>query len=225
MRKFVTLIIAAVVMTTIVAGPTFGETVITPGNGGEGWDTNPGEPISSWEKAKSGYENPIVKTESVNVIINGTKINPDVPAFIDGNSRVQVPIRAIGETLGFKISFIEPRVINVDCNEYATITYYIDGKTIYIHSNGRVRQMYPQFPPEINVDTSPIYRNGRAFIPLRLLEITGCSVTWEENSNTVLVTSPTDTSLKGFKRVVLEFAEKRGVDVSYFRKTYPIIEE
>lgn len=104
---------------------------------------------------------------------------PDEKPFIDENNRTQVPIRAIGEAIGFQIGFKTE-------SGQSIVTIEKAGKKIELYIN----QLYAVIDGEtIEMDTAPIIKNGRTMIPLRFIaEHLGIDTHFDSTSNSVIMT-------------------------------------
>lgn len=95
--------------------------------------------------------------QSIDVIINGVKIQLDDSAYFGDNGRVMVPIRQILETLNYEVGWNnDDRSITV--SKDSNIIELKIGETNII-SNGK----------ELNILEKPIINNDKTFVPLELL--------------------------------------------------------
>ncbi len=126
-------------------------------------------PLQQFKSARTQYllddygPNVLVKVENQFVYF-------DVDPYIDENSRLLVPVRAIAEALGSRVYWNgatrEVRVTKDNLN----VNFTIGDSTA--HVNGHPRTM----------DTRPVIREGRTFIPARYVsEYLGAAVTWDGN--------------------------------------------
>ncbi|MDR1159396.1 MAG: copper amine oxidase N-terminal domain-containing protein, partial [Syntrophomonadaceae bacterium] len=142
------------------------------------------------------FSTPVFAARDVSISIDGI----DVPyseadgfgaPFIDGNSRVQAPVRKTLETLGAIVEYdAAGRIVNVTLNDTA-LRFEIDGKAWL---NGELYE----------IDTSATIIAGRTYIPVSYaVEPFGYSVKWGAAERNVLVrravdeawTSPSETGL------------------------------
>ncbi|RYD07189.1 hypothetical protein N752_00985 [Desulforamulus aquiferis] len=176
MRKIMMMVMVAFMMVSMVASPSFAVIDIKPGNGGEGIDTTPATPFPGTGGTVSNPNQPV--DNSIKIIVNGTKLNPDVAPFIDSAGRTQAPFRAIGEALGCKVTWDADTEKVVCEKEGFKVEMVIGQKTFVV--NGESKTM----------DTAPVIKDGRTFIPVRFLgEALNCNVAWDGTANTVNVTS------------------------------------
>lgn len=118
----------------------------------------------------------------VKVILDGNEVYfPDAKPFIDERDRVLVPIRFVSEALGGMVDWEnETRTAIIKQND-DEIRYTVYKPMAYI--NGEM----------VVMDTYGILKDQRTMVPIRFIsELLGCTVVWDENSSTVVITSPTD---------------------------------
>ena len=165
----------SMMMVTLIVTPAFAVIDVHPGNGGEGDASN--APYTGGLPTKDGKPSqPVVTT--IKIIVNGTQITPDVAPFVDSASRTQAPFRAIGEALGCKVTWVEATQQVICEKEGFKVEMTIGQKNFIV--NGESKAM----------DTVPVIKDGRTFIPVRALgEALDCNVTWDGSTNTVTVTS------------------------------------
>lgn len=115
---------------------------------------------------------------------------PDAKPFIDYYGRTQVPIRFIAEALGAKVEMI-PGTTTVIVNKGdKDIILKIGFEEMVV--NGVVKIM----------DCSPIITDSRTFVPVRFVaEELDVLVDWDNETNTVLITSPENENSKLSKGV------------------------
>jgi len=118
----------------------------------------------------------------IKIVIDGQEVMFDeslgIP-FIDENGRTLVPFRTTLETFGASVSWDPSNNTAIARKDDVTIIVPISQK--YILKNG----------VKIETDTAAQLKNGRTYLPIRaVLEAFGCEVSWNQNTNTVLVNSP-----------------------------------
>ncbi|MFZ5633011.1 MAG: exo-beta-N-acetylmuramidase NamZ domain-containing protein [Bacillota bacterium] len=119
-----------------------------------------------------GYE----PQKQVTVIVRGIPLNFDTDPYIDANSRLMVPLRAIAEALGAKAQWD-------NLNRTATIVG--DGRTVVFKIGSTAATVNGQ---QKRMDTSPVIKNDRTLIPARYVsEYLGFSVAWDQTSRTVTI--------------------------------------
>ena len=176
MRKMLTMLMVAVMMVTMVVVPAWAVIDIKPGNGGEiDFSNTPSVPFPG----TGGTTQPAQPVDkSIKIFVNGVKLNPDVAPFIDAAGRTQAPFRAIGEALGCKVTWLDESQ-KVICEKEGFKVEMSIGKNAFTVNGGNK-----------TMDTAPIIKNGRTFIPVRFLgEALNCNVTWDQNTNTVTITN------------------------------------
>lgn len=117
---------------------------------------------------------------NVKVTLDGNKINfPDVKPFIDQRDRVLVPIRFVSEALGSMVDWENETRTAVIKQGDDEIRYTVYQPMAYL--NGEMMVM----------DTYGILKDDRTMVPIRFIsELLGCTVVWDENTSTVVITSP-----------------------------------
>lgn len=120
----------------------------------------------------------------VKVTLDGNEIVfPDAKPFIDKRDRVLVPIRFVSEALGARVDWeneSRTAVIKQDSDE---IRYTVYQPMAYL--NGEMMVM----------DTYGILKDERTLVPIRFIsELLGCAVVWDENTSTVVITSPKEVT-------------------------------
>ncbi|WP_051688283.1 copper amine oxidase N-terminal domain-containing protein [Desulfofalx alkaliphila] len=171
MRKKLVLLMMVVLL--LFATPAFA--IIIPGNGGEGVDTTPARPFPGYKNTNT---NPAPAYSGIAVIVDGMRLNPDVPPYIDSNNRTQVPFRAIGEALNCQVTWIEKEKKVVVQKAGFTVEMVIGQRTFKV--NGVTKTM----------DTAPVITKSRTFIPVRYVaEALDCNVNWNAQIRTVEITS------------------------------------
>lgn len=115
--------------------------------------------------------------EDIRVVINGKEQNYDVmPVIVDG--RTLVPMRAIFESLGAKVGWIDHSKTVTGTRNNKTIKLKIDDYMAYI--NGQ----------ETILDVPATIINGRTMVPVRFIsEMLGERVEWDGTTKTVKIES------------------------------------
>lgn len=140
---------------------------------------------------------PTLAGSSINMVVNGKKITSnDAPPFIDENGRTQVPVRFVSEALGAKVDW-ETSTRTVTVTYKSNIIKFVIGVKEYVSSTGKNK-----------MDTSPVIRNGRTFVPIRYVgEALGAKVDWNSETSTVTIRE------KELPKRVVIFAGKRTINV------------
>lgn len=131
----------------------------------------------------------------VKVTLDGNDIYfPDAKPFIDERNRVLVPIRFVSEALGAKVDWENETRTAVIKQYNDKIRYTVYQPMAYL--NGEMMVM----------DTYGILKDCRTMVPIRFIsELLGCTIVWNENTSTVVITSP---------KAVTEFPEPE-ISVNY----------
>ena len=108
--------------------------------------------------------------EDIEVFLEDEKVTfPDAQPFVDGADRTQIPIRALGEMLGFTVGWDGETLTATLSNELTRITIKIGENTL--DKNGET----------IEMDTAAVVIDDRTYIPLRFVgEAFGYDVEWAE---------------------------------------------
>ena len=101
--------------------------------------------------------------------LNGTPVAAaEAAPFLDANHRIQVPLRLVGEALGGQVAWM-PEDGRIAVQAGGRLVEMLVGHRVYL-VNGRAGLM----------DTAPVIRDGRAFVPVRFLaEALRCRVDWD----------------------------------------------
>ncbi|MGI6144905.1 MAG: exo-beta-N-acetylmuramidase NamZ domain-containing protein [Peptococcia bacterium] len=117
------------------------------------------------------------------VYVQGQQVVFDVEPFIDGNNRVIVPLRAIGEALGAEIDWDEEARVAKFSKEGREVLFVIDSQEALV--NREIKTM----------DTCPVIKDGRTMLPLRYVgEFLGAQVDWDDRTSTVKITEKTEVN-------------------------------
>ncbi len=118
----------------------------------------------------------------VKVTLDGNEIYfPDAKPFVDERDRVLVPIRFVSEALGALVDWENESRTAVIKQGNDEIHYTVYQPMAYL--NGEMMVM----------DTYGILKDERTLVPIRFIsELLGCTVVWDENTSTVVITSPKD---------------------------------
>ena len=126
--------------------------------------------------------------EEINVVVDGSKVEfaDQQPVIIDG--RTLVPIRAVMERMGKQVGWDgETNQVTVS-DEYITVKLSIDSNIM----NNKVTDPITGevFEYDTELDVAPTVINDRTCLPIRaVVEAFGISVSWDEETNSVLILS------------------------------------
>lgn len=118
----------------------------------------------------------------IKVIVNGCEVETDVaPVIVDG--RTLLPVRAICEAIGAKVSYDEKtRTVTAKGYDYTLVTK-IDDKKIKLYIGSDINE---NSCLESEADVPPMIIDGRTMLPLRALcEALDFNVSWDEMTKTV----------------------------------------
>lgn len=117
-------------------------------------------------------------SEDVRVKLDGQLLNFDTKPMIVEN-RTLVPFRVILEALGSEVGWNGDTKTVTAKKEDSIIKLQIGSIDAYLNQQN------------IKLDVSPIITDGRTLIPIRFIsEALGCTVDWEGDTRTVIITSP-----------------------------------
>lgn len=118
-------------------------------------------------------------SSTVQVRINGQKVDFDVHPFIDNQNRTIVPLRFIGEKLGYSVGWSgDTREVTV-MGEKTIIKLWAGKKEALVNSQ------------KVTLDTKATVISGRAMVPLRfIMENLGVAVTFEPSTKVVDIVKP-----------------------------------
>jgi len=110
---------------------------------------------------------PALAESGIRVFVDGTEVQTDVAPFIH-EGRTLVPLRALGEALGFAVDYDDAeRRITLVRGE-TTLVLWVDSTRVLV--NGR----------EATIDVPALVRDGRTFVPVRFVaEQLGAEVEWD----------------------------------------------
>ena len=138
-----------------------------------------------------------VASNAVTVIVDGRRVSfPDAPAYVDENSRTQIPTRYVGEALGAKVEWDKTArraEFSLGAGGAArSVDFYIGSDVFYI------RNSPDSIPVRKKMDTAAVIGNDRTYVPVRFLaESFGATVRWDAATRTVHIASPRPESGKG----------------------------
>ncbi|MCL4440228.1 MAG: DUF1343 domain-containing protein [Firmicutes bacterium] len=117
-----------------------------------------------------------VANSPVSVLVDSIPVNFDSAPYIDSNSRLMVPLRAISEALGAQVRWDErSRTVTIS-RPGSTAVFRIDSTSAAL--NGQPQKM----------DTCPVIRKDRTMVPVRYVgEYLGAEVNWDPVTRTVSI--------------------------------------
>ena len=134
------------------------------------------------EQKKAGQERIAEKggtAGQINVMLNGAMIAfPDAYPELK-NDRTMVPVRAVAETLGAEVEYLEGKVVQITQGD-TVLTLAIGGDTVQAVTNGETR--------ELKMDAVSYVKADRTYVPLRFVsEALGLDVHWDATHRTVVL--------------------------------------
>ncbi|MEW9698616.1 stalk domain-containing protein [Paenibacillus sp. SI8] len=114
---------------------------------------------------------------------NGTEVNfPDAKPYIDENSRAQVPVRFLAESMNFDVKWEENGNKNTITLSKGNLKVHLKIGDKFAVVNGLQQSL----------DTSAVLLHERTYVPLRFLcELVGEGIKWDSDNNTVAVSDKT----------------------------------
>jgi hypothetical protein len=123
--------------------------------------------------------NDIHAANPVQVFINGSKINAEVNPQIN-NGTTFVPLRAIAESMGFKVSWNNELRKVILVKAVKTIELTIGSLDVVVNGN------------KVSLEVAPFITAGNSMLPVRFLaEQLGLLVNWEPSVNSVFLNNTT----------------------------------
>ncbi len=122
----------------------------------------------------------LAQTDKVTVTLDGSEIAfPDAQPFVDVRNRTLVPIRFVSEAMGAQVEWENETETVVIYKGQDMVRYTIGQPIAYL--NGEM----------LVFDSFGILKEDRTFVPLRFIaEMLSCTVDWQEETQTVIITSP-----------------------------------
>lgn len=116
---------------------------------------------------------------NVKVQINDSLISfPDAQPFIDHKGNTQIPLRFIAENLKGEIDY-KPK------GNQVFVTIKLKDKTITLTTGSKQASVNGKI---VNLNTSPVLRNGRAFVPLRFISQTfSYPIRWDGKNRVAVI--------------------------------------
>jgi len=115
---------------------------------------------------------------TVGVLVNGSPVLFDVEPYINSNNRLMAPLRAVAEALGASVYWD---------GAGRTVAVELQGRKV-LFSEGRSKVIADG--EQKMMDTVPVVRDGRTFVPVRFLgEKLGVQVTWDNLARTATLDS------------------------------------
>ncbi|WP_322905825.1 N-acetylmuramoyl-L-alanine amidase family protein [Paenibacillus campi] len=117
--------------------------------------------------------------QQAHINLNGKAISmPDDVQIVSVKGSVMIPLRVVVEQLGYKVDWSGPSQ-TATISQGSNVVALVAGST-KATVNGK----------SFDLEAAPIIQHGTTLVPLRFLaENTGATVTWDNNSKTVLVTT------------------------------------
>lgn len=120
--------------------------------------------------------------DDIKVIYDGTELEFEVPPQIINDSTM-VPMRAVFEKFGASVKWDGDTQTITAKRKSKTITMTIGSSQAYKNDEA------------FEMSASPVIISGTTLVPLRAVsELLGLDVSWDENSRTVTITTPDDSS-------------------------------
>lgn len=121
------------------------------------------------------------ETDDIKVVVNGVQLNFDVPPQLI-NDRTMVPMRAIFETLGAKVEWVDEAQLILATYNTCIMVMQI-GKDQFV-----VTDVVSGEEKVITLDVAPQVINDRTLVPVRAIsESMGKTVEWVDETQTVVI--------------------------------------
>ncbi|QGP92402.1 N-acetylmuramoyl-L-alanine amidase [Neomoorella glycerini] len=128
---------------------------------------------------------PAVASPGVTLILNGTRVDPAVPPYIDSNGRTMVPLRFVMEFMGARVDWVEDEQGIVIRRGATTLKMWIGSRRAYVNGQAFL------------LDTTPVLKGNTTMVPVRFIsQAFGGQVEWDATSQTVRITLGTVSSAK-----------------------------
>ncbi|HPJ12559.1 MAG TPA: copper amine oxidase N-terminal domain-containing protein [Caldisericia bacterium] len=127
-----------------------------------------------------------LRIDSTQAKVNDKAQTLDAAPFIL-NGRTVVPLRFIGEALGAEIGWD---------NNQRMVSYKLGDEILYFWIDKKEAKVVigPYFAKTIPLEAAPVIRNGRSFVPVRVVsELLGAKVGWDGTTRTVSIDFPAPT--------------------------------
>ena len=119
-----------------------------------------------------------IEHKDITVTYNGEEIECADQAPVIKNGRTMVPLRAVFERIGCKVSFNKGNITAVRGDE--TVTLSIGNKNAQTITNGAKKEHV--------LDAEPIIENDKTLVPVRFVaEALGCKINWNANQKEVVI--------------------------------------
>lgn len=134
---------------------------------------------------------PVVYASDISVIIDNEEISFDVEPILE-NGRVMIPVRAVFESLGADVTWDNDTATATAQKDDIKVDITVGSDVLYVNGEERAMDV-----PAKEVD-------GRVLIPVRFAaEAFGCTVKWDNDSSTVIITSEPEYEYYNDKTVPL----------------------
>jgi len=126
---------------------------------------------------ESEAENKIQNNDGIKVKVNDKIVDfPDAKPFIDSNSRIQIPVKFVGEALGATVSW----------NGVTRQVTFVNGKDKLVFTVGK--QEYVKNGKVFEMDTFAVIKDNRTFVPIKyIVESLDGKVSWDSKTKTVSI--------------------------------------
>ncbi|OIQ08645.1 N-acetylmuramoyl-L-alanine amidase LytC precursor [Moorella thermoacetica] len=119
---------------------------------------------------------PAAADPGITLVLNGSRVNPSVPAYTDSNGRTMVPVRFVMEHMGGRVEWLDAEQGIVVSRGATTLKMWIGKRQAQV--NGQA----------IDLDTVPVLQDGTSMVPVRFVaQAFGGKVEWDDASRTVSI--------------------------------------
>ncbi len=153
----------------------------------------------------------------IRVMVDNEELQFDVPPMLI-NDRTMVPLRVIFETLGAEVGYEDATRLITATRFDATVKLTVDSNVMYVNDTA------------VTLDVPATEINGRTLVPVRAIsEAFGCDVAWEEETNTVWISSAktgdTTKVLQLSEAPIVDFANDDGLKSKLHYDTRLVFEQ
>ena len=137
----------------------------------------------------------------VRILVDGEPLVSDTDPYIYGE-RTMVPFRAVGEAVGATVGWDDAAKMATYHWRGNVVQVTIDSENAFVNGTWTI------------LDEPAQLTNSRTFIPIRFVaESLGCGVGWDEETRTVLITSPSEEAMRANVTSFRAVQTETGVDL------------
>ncbi|TFZ41779.1 AMIN domain-containing protein [Soehngenia longivitae] len=169
-----------------------------------------------------GMDGNNLKVRQVSVLLDGNRLDSEVPSFIVGN-RTLVPIRFIAEDFGAMVNWEEKTKTVTVVDGPTVVILTVDSNKVLVNGVERILDEY-SIPKLVtyNIDGKP---DARTMVPVRFIsEVLGYEVGWDPENYTAKINTSTVVNItnirtvydsNGNHQIAIDSDQKLNYEVSY----------